>query len=80
MGLADKLKEVSVIDKATFCAYKVMYDSLSDNDKAALDDAWARGVSTLTILSILRSENIKSSNESIRQHRTGACKCPKPKK
>jgi hypothetical protein len=80
MGLADKLKEVSVIDKNTFCAYKAMYDSLSDADKKALDDAWARKVPSMTILEILRSENIKSSNESIKRHRSGACKCPKPTK
>jgi hypothetical protein len=80
MGLADKLKEVSVIDKSTYCAYKVMYDSLSEDDKVALDDAWNRGVPSMTILNILRGENIKSSNESIKRHRSGACKCPKPKK
>ena len=80
MGLADRLKEVSVIDKSTYCAYKVMYDALSDEDKLALDEAWNKGVPTMTILNILRSENIKTSNESIKRHRSGACKCPNKKK
>ncbi|NDB58597.1 hypothetical protein EB001_09140 [bacterium] len=78
MGLADRLK-ASVSNKRTshFCAYIVMYNELSPQDKKALDEAWEKGYSNNTVLQALRAEGIKSSNESIRAHRTGMCKCLK---
>jgi hypothetical protein len=52
-----------------------MYDALSPENKKALDNAWAKNYSVNIILTALRSEGIKSSNESIRAHRHGLCKC-----
>lgn len=54
-----------------------MYESLSPTDQKALDEAWAHGHSVHTVLAALRAEGIKTSNESIRAHRKGFCKCPK---
>lgn len=79
MALSDRLNEMDKTTKADFCAYQAMYDSLSDADRKALDEAWAKGYSANVVLMALRSEGIKSSNESIRRHKMGACKCPKTK-
>ena len=79
MALSDKFKELDKTVKENYCAYQEMYDSLSEVDRKALDDAWAKGFSANVVLMALRSEGIKSSNESIRRHKMGACKCPKIK-
>lgn len=79
MPLADRLQQV-VSERqrpAHYCPYQVMYDALSPKDKKAIDDAWAKGYSANTILIALRAEGIKSSNEAIKTHRKGMCKCPK---
>jgi hypothetical protein len=77
MALADKLASMDRTLKQDFCAYQEMYESLSTADRKALDEAWVKGYSANVILMALRAEGIKSSNESIRRHRIGACKCPK---
>lgn len=79
MALKDKIEELnkSKLRNELYCPYKTMYDALSPENKKALDDAWAKGYSANIILSALRSEGIKSSNEAIRSHFKGLCKCPK---
>jgi len=79
MGLADRIAESASkrIKTDNYCAYQTMYDSLTPENKQALDDAWAKGYSANIVLMALRAEGIKSSNESIRAHRNGMCKCPK---
>lgn len=79
MALADKLQELQKAQKRqlNICAYQAMYDSLTVENRKALDEAWAKGLSVNLILAALRSEGIKSSNESIRRHFKGLCACPK---
>jgi hypothetical protein len=79
MGIANRLDELKIARQKpeTFCAYQSLYDTLPKEDQKALDDAWAKGLSANVVLSALRSEGIKSSNESIRAHRSGVCKCLK---
>lgn len=78
MGLADKLEEAKKRNKSSnWCPYQDMYDNLTPENKQALDDAWAKGLSANVVLSALRSEGIKSSNEAIRAHKSGVCKCLK---
>ena len=79
MGLADRLKELEKVKtrKTEACPYMLMYNSLTPENQKALDQAWAKGFSANLILSALRSEGIKSSNEAIRLHFKGLCKCPK---
>jgi hypothetical protein len=78
MSLSDRLKDLNTSRKpnSVYCAYKTMYDSLNPTDQKALDEAWAQGHSSHTVLLALRAEGIKTSNESIRAHRKGLCKCP----
>jgi hypothetical protein len=80
MALSDKIQE-QVGSRArlvsTYCPYQALYDSLPKDDQKALDDAWAKGYSTNIILNALRAEGHKSSNESIRAHKNGMCKCPR---
>jgi hypothetical protein len=80
MGLADKINEQVAARKRMrvgFCAYQTLYDSLSKEDQKAIDDAWEKGYSINIILSALRSDGHKSSNESLRAHKNGTCKCQK---
>ncbi len=79
MSLSDRLKDLNRTKKpnSIYCAYIVMYESLIPTDQKALDEAWAHGHSVHTVLAALRAEGIKTSNESIRAHRKGFCKCPK---
>ena len=64
MSLADRLAEnvAKRMRPEGFCAYQVMYNSLSKENKKALDDAWAKGYSYNLVLMALRAEGIKSSN------------------
>jgi hypothetical protein len=77
MSLADKIESAAQDRRKPddYCAYQFMYDGLSPDNKKALDNAWEKGYSANIILTALRSEGIKSSNESIRAHRQGLCKC-----
>jgi len=78
MGLGDKLEKANKNKRSTnWCPYQYMYDNLTLENQKALDDAWVRGLSANVILSALRSEGIKSSNEAIRAHKNGICKCLK---
>ena len=79
MALADRLENLEKAQKRKpdHCPYKAMYDSLTPDNQKALDAAWAKGLSANLVLSALRSEGIKSSNEAIRLHFKGLCKCPK---
>jgi hypothetical protein len=79
MGLADRFQanEYQLRRVSNFCAYVIMYNSLSPQDQKALDEAWEKGYSNNTVLQALRAEGVKSSNESIRAHRNGLCKCLK---
>lgn len=79
MALKDRFAELekTKAKREDYCAYQSMYESLTPENKKALDDAWVRGFSANLVLSALRSEGIKSSNEAIRLHFKGLCKCPK---
>ena len=77
MSLADKLEKANTNKKSNYCAYQYMYDHLTEENQKALDDAWAKGLSANVVISALRSEGIKSSNEAIRAHKNGVCKCLK---
>ena len=78
MGLAENLAEIEAKKKKKIgCAYMAMYTALTPADQKALDDAWAKGYSANEVMMALRKEGIKSSNEAVRRHRIGVCKCPK---
>jgi hypothetical protein len=79
MALSKKLQEIGESRKQVSCQYIKMYNSLSPEDRKALDEAWAAKYSANEVLMALRSEGIKSSNESIRRHRIGACGCQEKK-
>jgi hypothetical protein len=80
MGLVDKLQSVEAKRiKRNGCAYQAMYNALNPADQKAIDEAWAKGYSVNEILTALRSEGIKSSNESIRRHRKNLCACQEKK-
>jgi hypothetical protein len=59
------------------CAYKNLYDSLSKEDQKALDKAWERQIPLSLIVKALRQEGHKTSQDSLRAHKRGECKCPR---
>lgn len=75
MGLADKLKEFT--GEGQVCTYQTLVNSLPKEDQIALEDAWRKGIAQRVILRALRVEGYKASNESIANHRSGNCRCPK---
>lgn len=80
MGLSEIIEELaakSIRRDTEFCAYQSLYNSLSAADQKALDNAWDKGYSVSIILRAIRSQGYKTSNESIRSHRHGSCRCPK---
>jgi len=76
MGLAEALHKMNK-SKPEICAYQILYLSLNDDDRKALDNAWANDVPARVILRALRAENHKTSNEAISAHRSGNCRCKK---
>jgi len=59
------------------CAYKSLYDSLSEEDKKTLDKAWENNYPVNLIVQALRSEGHKCSSDTIRLHQNGSCRCTK---
>ena len=59
------------------CAYKALYDSLSQADQKTLDEAWEKNYPVNLIVQALRSEGHKCSSDTIRVHRNGTCRCTK---
>lgn len=78
MGLGDTLDSMAGrARKSSGCAYISLYNRLSKEDQKALDNAWEKGIPTSLIVKALRQEGHKTSNDSVRAHRKGECKCPK---
>jgi hypothetical protein len=77
MGLADKINKINNDVHGGLCAYQKMVNEMPESDQKALEAAWSIDISQRVILQALRSEGYKTSNEAIRAHRTGICKCPK---
>jgi len=76
MGIADKLNQLAINKRNILeCPYKTLYDSLPKEDQIALDEAWAKNYPINTILTAIRSEGYKSSNETLRAHKNKVCKC-----
>jgi hypothetical protein len=75
MALADKLVEIDNLVHGTKCVYQNMLDSMTPEDRKALEQAWEKGFPQRVILRALRSEGYKTSNEAIANHKAGTCKC-----
>lgn len=59
------------------CPWMALYESLPKEDQRALDKALERGIPLSLIVKALRQEGHKTSNDSLRAHRKGDCKCPR---
>jgi hypothetical protein len=79
MSLLKTLDELSKKTKRVnpYCAYKILYDSLPVEDRKALDSAIQKGMPVSLLVQALRQEKHKTSNDSVRAHVKGLCKCPK---
>ena len=67
----EEQKEVKI------CGYQKMIDSMPEEDKKTLEQAWKTKVSQRTIVRVLRAEGYKTSNEAIMAHFGSYCKCVK---
>jgi cell division inhibitor SulA len=78
MGLADRMEELLKSQRPIgSCSYKLLYESLSTEEKKALDEAIKQGYSQNIIIRALRAEGYKCSADTMRAHFKGQCKCPK---
>ena len=79
MSLEKAIEELASQQKpySKYCAWQMTINSLSEKDKKALDEAWAKGYSANIIVKALRAEGYKATAETIRAHKRGMCKCPK---
>ena len=81
MALSDAintiLKARKVNNLSIYCAYQLLYNSLTKDDQKTLDNAWQNNYPVNLIVRALRSDGKKISADSIRAHRNGTCKCPK---
>lgn len=78
MALEDTLNELTITTRRSeYCAWQALMLRLSEKDKAAIDKAIERGVPFSVIIKALRKEGHSTSNDSLRQHMKGVCKCPK---
>jgi hypothetical protein len=79
MALGHTLQELMENSKKTslYCTYQTLYNSLSPEDKKALDAAWKVNMPISLIVRALRQEGHKMSNDTVRLHSKGQCKCPK---
>jgi hypothetical protein len=78
MALSETLDQyASRTRRSNGCAYMALYNSLSKEDQRAIDKAWERDIPLSLIVKALRQEGHKTSQDSLRAHRRGECKCPK---
>jgi len=79
MALSKTLEELVNSKKTSniYCPYQTLYQTLTAEDQKTLDKAWNSGVSVNMVIKALRREGHKISNDSIRAHIKGLCKCPK---
>jgi len=61
----------------TGCAWKALCDRLPPEDLKALEAAILKGVSAKILITALRREGYKTSNDSYVNHRRGNCSCAK---
>ena len=60
-----------------YCAFIMLYNTLSKQDQKSLDDAMAKNYPVNIIIQALRTDGHKCSADTLRLHRDGTCKCPK---
>jgi len=57
------------------CVVKLLLERLDDQNKKALQNALDKNIPNHIICKALRAEKLKMSEESLRLHKAGACKC-----
>ena len=75
MALAESLGKVDL--RLDLCTVGKAYDSLSNEDKKAFDDAVAKGIGINTLRNALQAENFSFSWSSVNSHIKKICRCAK---
>lgn len=73
MGLAEALSKTELKNKV--CSFQRMMDTLSKEDKEALQKALETNVTGRQIVLALRMEGHKVSPETLSNHRKNRCQC-----
>jgi len=79
MSLAKTLEEHRTRFEPKPCPFVILHNSLSDEDKKALDLAITNKYPDINIATALRAEGYRIAEVSISQHRRGVCRCAKTK-
>lgn len=79
MSLDKTLNELASRNRkiAPYCAFQMLYLSLSKEDQKAIDMAFEKGIPQSLIVKALRKEGHKASSDTLRTHAKGDCRCPK---
>ena len=75
MALSESLSKVDL--RTDLCTVGKAYDSLSNEDKKAFDDAVAKGIGINTLRNALQAENFSFSWGSVNSHIKKLCRCGK---
>ena len=75
MALSESLSKVDF--RTNLCSVGKAYDSLTDEDKKAFDDAVKKGIGINTLRSALQAEGFSFSWNSINTHLKNLCRCAK---
>jgi hypothetical protein len=75
MALAESLGKVDL--RLDLCTVAKAYDSLSNEDKKAFDDAVAKGIGVNTLRNALQAEGFSFSWGSVNSHIKKLCRCGK---
>ena len=77
MGLSEALSKQMARANNDKCSVQILIESLSEDDRKVLQEAFDKGMPTHPIVYALREEGYKSSDNSMNAHRQGKCKCLK---
>lgn len=61
--------------RADICSWQVLMNNLSEKDCAAIEKALERKIPYSIIVKALRTEGHNTSNDSMRAHQKGTCRC-----
>ena len=75
MALLDTIEKYKKNNVGARCTFPELLEKLTKEDRKALLDAMAKGISTNTLVQALRAEGHKIGDNSFNMHRKGTCLC-----
>ena len=75
MDLENAIQKMQPARSAKDCVVAVLIDQLDETNRKAFLSAMERNVPVYLLTKALRSEGLRMSEESLRSHKAGICKC-----